>query len=64
MQLDERNFLLSWTQSLKILRLNDEQIYASLYKKISQAKPNALSNLQLTLKSLKSLKDDLGDQTA
>lgn len=64
MQLDEKNFFILVDSILENPQLNDEQIYASLYSKISQAKPNVLSKLQLTLKSLKSLKNDLGDQTA
>lgn len=64
MQLDEKSFFILMDSILENPQLNDEQIYANLYSKISQAKPNAFSSLQLTLKSLKSLKNDLGDQTA
>jgi FAD/FMN-containing dehydrogenase/SAM-dependent methyltransferase len=64
MQLDEKSFFILMDSILENPQFNDEKIYANLYSKVSQAKPNALSSLQLTLKSLKSLKNDLGDQTA
>lgn len=64
MQLDERSFFVLMDSILEDPQLNDEQIYANLYSKISNAKPNALSNLRLILKSLKRLKNDLGNQTA
>lgn len=63
MQLDEKSFFILIDSILENPQLNDEQIYASLYSKISQAKPNALSNLHFTLKSLGCLKNDIGDQT-
>lgn len=64
MQLDEQSFFMLMDSILENPQLSDEQIYANLYTKISQAKPNALSNLRLILRSLKSLKNDLSDQTA
>jgi SAM-dependent methyltransferase/UDP-N-acetylenolpyruvoylglucosamine reductase len=64
MQLDEKNFFVLIDSILENSQLNDEQIYKILYNKIGQAKPNVISKLQHTLQSLKSLKDDLGDQTA
>lgn len=64
LQLDERKFFILVDSILENPQLDDEQIYATLYSKIGQAKPNAISNLQHTLQSLKSLKGDLGDQTA
>lgn len=63
MQLDEDNFFILVDSILKNPQLNDEQIYAILYSKIGQAKPNMISNLQHTLQSLKRLKNDLVDQT-
>ena len=64
LQLDEKSFFMLMDFILENPQLNDEQIYAHLYGKISQAKPNTLSSLRLSLKSLKSLKNDLGNQTA
>lgn len=64
MQLDEKKFFILVDSILENPQLNDKQIYAILYSKIGQAKPNVISNLQHTLQALKSLKDDLGDQTA
>jgi FAD/FMN-containing dehydrogenase/SAM-dependent methyltransferase len=64
MQLDEKSFFTLMDSILENSELSDQQIYASLFSKISQSKPSALSKFQLTLKSLKSLKNDLGDQTA
>lgn len=64
MQLDEEKFFSLIDSILEDPQLSDEQIYALLYSKIGQAKPNVISNLQLILHSLKSLKNDLGDQTA
>lgn len=64
MQLDEKEFFMLVDSILENPQLNDEQIYAILYRKIGQAKPNVISNLQYALQSLKSLKDDLADQTA
>lgn len=64
MQLDDENFFILVDSILENPELDDEEIYNKLYKKIGQAKPNAITNLQHTLKSLSSLKSDLGDQTA
>lgn len=64
MQLDEKKFFLLIDSILENPQLDEEQIYGALYKKIGQAKPNPISKLQHTLRSLKSLKEDLGDQTA
>lgn len=64
MQLDEKKFFLLVDSVLENPELNDEQIYALLYNRIGEAKPNAVSNLHGTLQALKTLKRDLGDQTA
>jgi len=64
MQLDERKFFSLIDSVLDDRELDDQQIYTALYNKIGEAKSNAISNLQQTLQSLKSLKADLGDQTA
>lgn len=64
MQLDEKKFFILVDTILENPELDDEQIYTNLYHNIGQAKPNMVSGLQSTLKSLKTLKNDLGDQTA
>lgn len=64
MQLDEERFFHLVDSILENPQLDDAQIYATLYNKIGEAKPNVVSHLQHTLQSLNSLKNDLGDQTA
>lgn len=64
MQLDDKKFFTLIDSILENPQLDDEQIYAILYNNIGQAKPNAISNMRRILKSLDSLKEDLGDQTA
>ncbi|MCE2982417.1 MAG: class I SAM-dependent methyltransferase [Parachlamydia sp.] len=64
MQLDEKKFFTLVDSILENPQLHDDEIYASLYKKINQAKPNKIATLQNAIKSLNCLKKDLGDQTA
>lgn len=64
MQLDEEKFFALMDSILDNPQLDDEQIYVSLYNKIRQAKGSLVSNLRDTMRSLKSLKNELGDQTA
>lgn len=64
MQVNEKQFFALVDQVLENPNLSDEQIYQKLYEKIQAAKPNALTNLKQTLRSLHILKNELGDQTA
>lgn len=64
MQLDEQKFFALVDNVLENPNLNDEQIYTTLYKKIGQAKYGTVSGLRQTLRSLKTLKNEIGDQTA
>lgn len=64
MQVDEKMFFDLTDYVLENQQLDDEQIYAMLYSKMGQLKPNALTNLQKALVALTCLKDDLGNQTA
>lgn len=64
LQLKEKEFLALVDTILENPKLTDNQIYAILYKNISQAQPNALSKLMKINQSLNSLKKDLGNQTA
>lgn len=64
MQLDENKFFHLMDSILEDPKLNDEQIYATLYQRIGEAKPDPISLLSYTLKSLDCLKQEIGDQTA
>ncbi len=64
MQLDEKKFFHLIDAIVENPELDDKQIYSKLYNNIGLAKPNMITGTQNTLRSLSSLKNELGDQTA
>lgn len=64
MQLDEEKFFNLIDSILDDRSLTDEQIYSILSDKIHKARPNTLVKLKHTLESLRTLQNDLGNQTA